>query len=162
MANERLSELTEQTNPVDTDLVEVSNYTGVADPETGSLYQSLRLTLLTLYTYILNKLKALGAANTITSHTFDHLDITYEYTASQYEFVETIILKSIASGETATIDYYSLNLATGSYEANSIVMEDSNVLNLNNYFDSSETFERVIAISPSANCTIIIKSVKGL
>ena len=68
----------------------------------------------------------------------------------------------MASGETATIDYYSLNLATGSYEANSIVMEDSNVLNINSYFDSSEIFERVIAISPSADCTIIIKSVKGL
>ena len=162
MANERLSELTEQTNPVDTDLVEVSNYTGVADPETGSLYQSLRLTLLNLYTYILNKLKAVGSANTITSHAFLAEDNTYEYTATRYEFVETIILKGLASGETATIDYYTLNLATGNYDANSITVEDSNIININNYFDSSVTFERNISISPSANCTIIIKSVKGL
>ena len=98
----------------------------------------------------------------ITTHAFVIEDITYEYTASQYEFIESIVLKGIASGESATIDYYTLNLATGLYEANSIVMEDSNVLNLNNYFDSSETFERVIAISPSANCTIIIKSAEGL
>lgn len=156
MAAEQLVRtLTEQSNPIDTDIVEVTHYT-------GSVYQSLKLTLLNLYTYILNKLKSTGNANTITSHSFSLVDVTYEYTASQYEYVESIILKGIAAGETATVDYYTLNLVTGLYEANSIVMEDSNVLNINNYFDSSLIFERVIAISPSADCTIIIKSVKGL
>ena len=114
------------------------------------------------FTQIKNYLLGTGNANTITSHAFSYVDVTYEYTASQYEFIEAIILKGIAAGETATVDYYTLNLLTGSYEANSIEMEDSNVLNINSYFDSSEIFERVIAISPSANCTIIIKSVKGL
>ena len=103
-----------------------------------------------------------GSCNKITSHAFLIADVTYEYTATRYEFVETIILKGLATGETATIDYYTFNLATGSYDANSITVEDSNIININNYFDSSVTFERNISISPSANCTIIIKSVKGL
>lgn len=107
-------------------------------------------------------LQDIGICNTITSSFFEIADVNLQYVTNQYEFVETIILKGIASGSTATVEYYTLNLTTGLYELNSITMQDSNVLNILNYFDSSTSSERKITITPSADCTIIIKSVKGL
>lgn len=48
----RVSQLDELLNPAAVDLVEISHYTGVADPDTGSLYESYFMTLETLYNSI--------------------------------------------------------------------------------------------------------------
>ena len=166
MADEMLSEvITEQTNPVGTDRIYLINYTGVADPDTGSLWQSLYITLTGIYNYILSLGKSTGNFQTITSHTFNIIDVSYDYTAARYEMIEDVIIKGLPTGKTVEILGFVYDSVTGLYNGVNLIDPETGqpeVFPLKHYCSSNVTFERIITIIPSASCTIIIKSTKGL
>lgn len=153
MANERVSELDEQLNPVDTDIVEVSNYTGVADPETGSLYQSLFLSLLNLYTYIKNKLKADGSIHKITTYTFTAADY-WTFEPTQYEMVLYINARFTTA---TTIKVGTLT------DPEAYIAETSNTSSsVGIYCDSANVSDRSINIALNGSGIVTVISIKNV
>lgn len=155
MADEMISELTEQTNPQDNDFLAESNYTGTADPVTGSLYQSLKIKLITIYTYFKNKLLADGSCNKITTHTFTEAGY-FDYAADRYEYISVIInsRKNLSNDE----------IKVGSVSADDDIMPltTEKVIPVSLYYDSSIASHRVIRITTTGASTIKIISIIGL
>ena len=89
----RISQLDELLNPAAVDLVEISHYTGVADPDTGSLYESYFMTLETLYNSIAG----------IESHNYN-FDITTGSYDTQLLPAGTAIIGVNFYDETGTIE----------------------------------------------------------
>lgn len=89
----RVSQLDELLNPAAVDLVEISHYTGVADPDTGSLYESYFMTLETLYNSIAG----------IVSHNYN-FDITTGCSDSQLLPAGTAIVGVNFYDDTGTIE----------------------------------------------------------
>lgn len=153
MADELLSELDEQLNPKDNDFVGESNYTGVADPVTGSLYQSLKIKLITIFTFFKNKLLASGNCLTITTLTFTAADyMTYE--PIQYEMV---LFVNARFGTATTIKIGTLN----DPEAYQIATTNPSC-NPNIYANSSNVSDRSINIALNGTGTITIISIKNV
>lgn len=144
MATEQLVRtLTEQSNPIDTDIVEVTHYT-------GSVYQSLKLTLLNLYTYFKNKIIASGNALKIRTYTFTEADY-YTYEPAQYEMV---LFVNVRFGTATTIKVGS----DGNLEA--YISETTNTsTNPNIYCDSSNATDRNINISLNGSGIVTVISI---
>lgn len=118
-----------------------------------------------LISAFITALQDLGLLNKVTSHAFDIADSSYDYTAARYEMIEEIIIKELPTGETIEILGYIYDSTTGLYNGGDLIEPEigqSEVFSLKHYCSSSVTFERGITIIPSASCTIIIKSTKGL
>ena len=150
MADEMLSEKTEQTNPVFTDNIYLINYTGVADPETGSLWQTLRLGLTALYNLFFNTARNAGIVNKITTYTFAAADY-YTHEPAQYE----MILFINARFTTAT----TIKVGTLT-DPEAYISETTNTsTNPNVYCDSANVSDRSINIALNGSGTITIISI---
>ena len=118
-----------------------------------------------LISKFIEALQDLGVMNKITSHAFNIVDSSYKYTAARYEMIEDVIIKGLPTGESVEILGYVYDSVTGLYNGDNLVDPETGqaeVFSIKHYCSSNTALERVITIIPSASCTIIIKSIKGL
>jgi len=118
-----------------------------------------------LISEFITELQNLGLCNIIVSSVFEVEDVCVMYTAERYQLIESIIIKGLAIGETVQIDAYVYDSITGLYNLTTLIAPETGqpqVFNISHYCSSANASERVVTITPSANCTVIIKSTKAL